>query len=59
MNPSHVLQLRREMLIRSHGEGCNLHLFSAEPFETTAMGRKACCAEPARTNEVRRARGND
>lgn len=55
MNSSHVLQLRREMLIRSHGEGSNLHLFPAEPFETTAMGRKACCADPTRTNKVRRA----
>jgi len=58
-NSSHMLQLRREMLIRSHGEGCNLHLFPAEPFETTAMGRRACCVNPARTNEVRRARGVD
>lgn len=52
-NPSEdAVQLRREMLIRSHGEGRNNHLFPTEPFETTAMGRKACCIDPGRRTEV-------
>lgn len=56
-NQSDVLQLRREILIRSHGEGCNRHLFPSEPFEATAMGRKACCTDPGGRAEVRRLRG--
>lgn len=52
-DPSDVVQLRRELLIRSHGEGRNLRLFPTEPFETTAMGRKACCMDPGRGTEVR------
>lgn len=51
-NPSDVVQLRRKMLIRSHGEGRNVHLFPTEPFETTAMGRKACYIDPERRTEV-------
>lgn len=57
INPAGVVQLRREMLIRSHGEGSNLHLFPAEPFKTTAMGRKECAVDPGRRRtEVRKAR---
>ncbi|CAM9403292.1 unnamed protein product [Pylaiella littoralis] len=51
-DPSGVVQLRRELLIRSHGEGRNLRLFPTEPFETTAMGRKACCMDPGRGTEL-------
>lgn len=54
-DPSDVVQLRRKMLICSHGEGRNLHLFPIEPFETTAMGRKACCTDAGKGTEVRRA----
>lgn len=58
ISPSGVVQLRREMIIRSHGEGSNLHLFPAEPFNTTAMGRKACAIDPGKSTEVRKARGS-
>lgn len=57
ISPSGAVQLRREMLLRSHGEGGNMHLFPAEPFKTTAMGRKACVVDPGRRTEVRKARG--
>lgn len=38
---SDIVQLRREMLIRSHGQGNNLDTFAAQPFQATAMGRRA------------------
>lgn len=57
ISPSGAVQLRREMLLRSHGEGSNMHMFSAEPFKTTAMGRKACVVDPGRRTEVRKVRG--
>ncbi|CAM9554481.1 unnamed protein product, partial [Scytosiphon promiscuus] len=51
IDTSDMFRLRREMLIRSHGEGRNANLFAAKQFETTAMGRKKCDHQP----RVRRA----
>lgn len=56
-SPSGAVQRRREMLLRSHGEGGNMHLFPAERFNLTAMGRKTCVVDPGRKTEVRNARG--
>lgn len=52
VSPVDMAQLRREILIRSHGEEQHLHLYPAEPFETTAMGRKVRCRTPGRKAEV-------
>ncbi|CAM9371358.1 unnamed protein product [Ectocarpus sp. 6 AP-2014] len=52
-SPADVAQMRREILIRSHGEKRHLHLYPTEPFETTAMGRKARCRTPGRKAEAR------
>lgn len=57
ISPSGAVQLRREMLLHSHGEGRNAHLFPAEQFKTTAMGRKECVVDPGRKAEVRNAGG--
>ncbi|CAN0125154.1 unnamed protein product [Ectocarpus sp. 4 AP-2014] len=50
-SPADVTRLRREILIRSHGETRHL-LYPTEPFETTAMGRKARCRTPGRKAEL-------
>lgn len=52
INHSGAVHLRREMLLRSHGEGKNMHLFPAEPFKVTALGRKTCVVDPGRRTEV-------
>lgn len=52
---SDVVELRREMLIRSHGEGLNQDTFAVQRFETTAMGRRSHGQTVDRT-EVRRSR---
>lgn len=39
--PADMMQLRREMLLRSHGLGHAMECFADQPYETTAMGRRA------------------
>lgn len=56
-SPSVAVQRRREILLRSHGQGSGMYLFPAEPFNITAMGRKACVVDPERKTEVRNAQG--
>ncbi|CAN0527698.1 unnamed protein product [Ectocarpus sp. 12 AP-2014] len=50
-SPADVAQLRRDILIRSHGEERHLLLYPTKSFETTAMGRKARCRTPGRKAE--------
>lgn len=49
-----VVQLRRSMLIRSHGQGTDSGQYASRPYETTAMGRRVRSARTTRDPEVRK-----